>query len=280
MTAILCLPGQSAQADIFGDVARVITAPITLPAQTTINILRGDDPAAPGREVVNRAGSVVTQSSNEFQRAQSVFMQVPRDAIQNNLGGDWIRAYDALTASQRVQFELAATSGRFLGGCMQGQPCNLQQLTAAPLAAAMRDAYKMYSGYATPLTPSTIQILSSVVPMNVLQNARIAIGATPDFTVPGMLNAGWTVTGNGHAVTLGNVMIFSRPLNQNNLSDWVWLLHEMRHTEQYMSYSSDVLESIDGFAVAYISNSDAMEADAQNLAVQRMNYLCSQYTCR
>lgn len=280
VAAILTFAVQPAHADIFGDAVRVITAPITLPTETTIQILRRDDPAAPGKEVVNRAGVVVQRGSSEMQRAQDAFMGVPRDAIQNNLGGDWVRAYDTLTASQRVQFELATTSGRFLGGCMRGQPCNLQQLTAAPLAAAMRDAYKVYSGYATPLTPSTIQILSSVVPLNVLQNARIAVGVTPDFTVPGMLNAGWTVTGNGHAVTLGNVMIFSRELNPNDLNDWVWLLHELRHTEQYMSYSNDVLESIDGFAVAYISNSNGMEADAQATALQRMDYLCWRYGCR
>jgi len=124
-----------------------------------------------------------------------------------------------------------------------------------------------------------MRVLSAVVPMNILQNARTAIGATPDFTVPGMLNFGWSATGSGHAVTIGNLMIFSRQLSADNLNDWRWLLHELHHTEQYQSYSNDILESIDGFAVAYLSNYNALESDAENTAVQRLNTLCSIYVC-
>jgi hypothetical protein len=268
---------QQARAGFFDDVARVVTAPIRAPVEATINILRGDDPAAPFRGTLNSAGSVIQQSSQAFQKAHDVFIDAQRNAIRNNLGGDWIHAYDALTASQRVQFELAMTGGKFLGGCMQGQACGVRQLQAAPLAAALRDAYKAYQGFAGPLDSRVIQILSHVVPMNVLQAARITVGATPDMSVPGMLNAGHEVFGGGHAVTIANVIIFSRPINWADLNDWNWLLHELRHVEQYMQYSSNLLESIDGFAVDYMDHYNSIENDAQNTANSRqaaLNNIC------
>lgn len=254
-------------------VARTVTAPITLPLETTIQVLRRDDPAEPLRRAAGDAGAVVTQSVDVAQRVHQQIANVPRDAVQRNLGGDWVHAYDTLTGSQRVQAEMGFTAGRFLGGCLQGQPCSVNQLVAMPLAASLRDSYKIYIGQSVPLDPNLIRVLSRVVPIQTLYNARIAFAATPDFTAPGFLNAGYTVFGQGHAVTIGNLMVFSQPLNLNNRSDWNWLLHELRHTEQYASHSGDVFESIDGFAVDYLQYSGSMENDAQSTADARQGQL-------
>jgi hypothetical protein len=92
------------------------------------------------------------------------------------------------------------------------------------------------------------------------------IGNTPDFTVPGFLNSANEVFGTAHAVTIGNIMIFSRFPDLRYVNDWHWLLHEMRHIDQYMSFSAEALESIDGFAVDYIQNYKSMEHDADAAA--------------
>jgi hypothetical protein len=47
----------------------------------------------------------------------------------------------------------------------------------------------------------------------------------------------------------------------------------MFHIEQYMRYSGDPLESIDGFAVDYVDHYNQMESEAQNNAVARFNLL-------
>jgi len=143
----------------------------------------------------------------------------------------------------------------------------MDQLAAVPVAAAMRDAYKMYAPNAMPLDPQLINYLSRVVPMNVLLSARWTVGNVPNFTVPGFLNAGYEAAGRSHAVTLGNVMIFSQTPDPN--SDLTWMLHEMFHIEQYMRYSMDPLESIDGFAVEYVQHFNSMENEAENAAQQR-----------
>ena len=83
---------------------------------------------------------------------------------------------------------------------------------------------------------------------------------------------------DGHAVTIGNLIIFSREPDLTDYNDLLWLLHEIHHVEQYAKYSGDVLESIDGFALGYISNYSSIERDAQNSALYRIEQL--RYICR
>jgi hypothetical protein len=275
---ILLSSPSAALADFWSDVGRVITAPITLPTETTIQVLRRDDPAEPVRNAAGAAGSVVQQTTDVTQRVHNVIMNVPRDAVRTNLGNDWLTAYDSMTGAQRVQAEMGFTSGRFLGGCLQGQNCSVNQFVALPLAASLRDAYKVYIGQSHPLDPGSAALLSRVMPMNVVLNARLAYGATPDMTIPGFLNAGYELAGGGHAVTIGNLMIFSRPLNSSDQYDWLWLLHELRHSEQYARQSANVLESVDGFAVEYTQYANSLETDAENTAAQRLQQL--RYICQ
>jgi hypothetical protein len=267
----------SAQADLFKSVTKIVTAPITAPAKLAQDLARGTPP----KQIVQHQldlrvkpqGEVLRESVKVIEQGNQIVRNIPRHAIQN-LGGDWLKAYDILTASQRIQVELAFTGGRFLSACMiNTSNCDPRHLGAMPVAAAMRDAYKMYIQYGRPLDPQTIQVLSNVVPMPVLMAARITFGKTPDMTVPGFLNFGNSASGSDHAVTLANLMIFSTPPNLQTEDGWIWLLHELFHIEQYMRYSGHPLESIDGFAVDYVSHYRAMEDDAQSAAVARFNQL-------
>lgn len=251
------------------DVVRTVVAPVTAPVETTVRILQGDDPGHAVAGPWQAPGRVIDRGSQVFQQANDVFMRVPGDTIERNLGSDWRRAYNILTATQRVQFELATTSGRYLGGCLQGQGCNVNQLVAGPLAASLRDAYKVYWSHSQPFDDQLVQILSRVVPLQVARTARWVVGNTPDYTVPGFLNSGHRLFGGQHAVTIGNIMIFSTMPDLNTYSDWVWLLHELRHIEQYMSFDGEALESINGFAVDYVQHFNGLENDAVNISQTR-----------
>ncbi|MDO8365502.1 MAG: hypothetical protein Q7T20_01810 [Saprospiraceae bacterium] len=265
---------QECLSQFWKDAVKTIAAPITAPTQSTINILRGDDPKSAILSPWEPAGRVITKSSNTFQKAQDVFNNVSGNTIENTLGSDWRKAYETLTASQRVQFELTTTSGRFLGKCLQGGSCNINELVAGPLAASLRDAYKVYYNYSYPLPPQVVNILSTVMPREIAAGARWAVGNTPNFSVPGFLNYGNSVAGDGHAVTIGNIMIFSEWPNLNTVDGWEWLLHELHHFEQYKSFDyTNPFEGIDGFAVAYIKNHRAMENAAENVAFDRVKRL-------
>lgn len=256
------------------DIGKTLTAPITAPAQATINILKGDDPKKAILSPWEPAGRVITKASDKFQRAHDIFNNVSGNTIQNTLGSDWRKAYETLTASQRVQFELTTTSGRFLGKCLQGRPCSIDELVAGPLAAALRDSYKVYFNYSYPLPPNVVNTLSRVMPHHIATGARWAVGRTPDFTVPGFLNYGNSVAGSGHAVTIGNIIIFSEWPDLSTEAGWKWLLHELYHYEQYKSFNyTDPFEGIDGFAVQYIKNHKRMERAAENKAVERLRWL-------
>jgi hypothetical protein len=272
--ALLALSG-GADAGLFEQLRDAATAPIRAPVKAAQDIARGRPPSEIVQNQLNiqvGAPAVAAGSTLQLiQRGNDFIHNVPRDVIRSNLGEDWLRGYDTLTASQRVQQEIAFTSGRFLAQCAATRRCDIGRMSAVPVAAAMRDAYKVYIGHSSPLSPQLIQVLSRMVPMHVLNAARWTVGNTPDMTVPGFLNSAHSAFGQPHAVTLANVMIFSQMPDLNTASGAVWLLHELFHIEQYMRYSPDVLESIDGFAVDYIGNYNAMENEAQTNAEQRFN---------
>ena len=270
-----------ASADFFSDVGNAVTAPIRAPIQATQDLLQG----RPANEVVQNqlnlqvgAPAVAAGSAiNLIQQGNDFVNRVPRDVIQSNLGGDWLNAYDSLTASQRIRQEIAFTQGRFLSQCLATGACSVNQMTAMPLAASLRDAYKVYFPSSQPLNPQLVQILSRVVPYPVVASARWTIGSVPNFTIPGFLNAGHEMMGQGFAVTVGNIMIFSQAPDLSTQDGVTWLLHEMFHIEQYMRYSGNLLESVDGFAVDYISNYDGMENEAQSNAEARYANLYQQW---
>lgn len=263
--------------DIFSDIADIALAPITAPFEATKAIIEGDDPTKVVTDPIQSGGRVINQVVQDVERVHDVISQSSRDLISNNLGDDWARGFDILTSSQRISFEMQMTGGRFLGDCLQSGQCDVRKVAALPVAAAMRDAYKMYIDYSSPLDPQLQQYLSVVVDWRVVSQARITVGSTPDFTIPGFLNAAYEASGSGHAVTLGNLMVFSRQPDLSTCDDFIWLLHEMRHIQQYMGYSNNVLESIDGFAVDYIDNYGGMEDDAEATAQQQILQLESYY---
>lgn len=271
-TTLLINVSVNSYGQFWKDVGRAVTAPITAPFETTKRIVQGNNVKDAIVGPWQPAGRLIQQGSQVFQTAQNVFTRVEGSVIERTLGSGWRKGYEALTASQRVQFELATTSGRYLGGCLAGQQCTTTQLVAGPLAASLRDAYKVYFNYSYPLPPQIVQVLSTVMPQDVAMSARWAVGSTPNFTVPGFLNFGNEAFGSsGHAVTIGNVMIFSRWPDLSTTSGWNWLLHELRHIEQYKRYNyTEPFEAIDGFCVEYVRNWKNLEQDAETTAQARL----------
>lgn len=272
-----CTSAGPASAWSLGDALNDAVNTVTAPVQDTVKVLQGDDPATVVQNRIDQQGQVIQHTMDAAEEVHDKVLSVSRQAIASTLGDDWAQDFDTLTSSERVQFEMQLTAGRFLGGCLHGQPCSVQQISAMPLAAALRDAYKVYWPYSGSLDPQLQQFLSPAVPWQVLQTARISIGGSPDLTVPGMLNAGYEAFNQGHAVTIGNIMIFSHNLDFNDCRDVHWLIHELRHVSQYMGYSSDVLESIDGFAVDYMTSYNSMEDDAEGAAVAGIQTLDQAY---
>lgn len=267
----------SAGAGILDDVAKVVTAPITAPYEATKRVIEGDDPTKVITRPLHSGGRVIQQSANAIQTVNDRVIGFQRKLIRDNLGRDWERGFNLLTNSDRITTEMALTSGRYLGGCMQGRNCNPLQITAMPLAAALRDAYKVYWGYSVPLDMRLKHTLSVAVPPYILNSSRVVIGKTPNLTVPGFLNAANKTFGHDHAVTIGDMIIFSRFPQVNNCNDLYWFLHELQHVAQYMGYSNQPLEAIDGFSVEYVRNYSRVERNADNTADRWLSRLNNAY---
>lgn len=271
--------GTSVQAGFFEQLRDAATAPIRAPANAVQDIARGRPPSEIVQNQMNmQVGAPAVAAGTGLQliqRGYEFIQSIPRDFIRSSLGEDWLRGYDRLAASQRVQQEMSFTMGRYLAHCAANRQCSPEQAAAMPVAAALRDAYKTYITYSIPLPPQFEALLGRAVPPRVLGVARWAVGNAPDFSLPGYLNSSHTAYGQAHAVTVGNVMIFSRMPNLANADDVIWFLHELSHIEQYMSYSDNWLEAIDGLSIDYILNYSTLEKHAQDSALERYKTLSS-----
>jgi hypothetical protein len=106
-----------AHADFLKDIGKAVIAPITAPAQLAKDVIHGRPPNAIVQNQLNiRVGAPAVAAGSTLQliqRGNAIVHSIPRTLISNNLGGDWLRGYDALTASQRIQQELNNAVARY-----------------------------------------------------------------------------------------------------------------------------------------------------------------------
>jgi hypothetical protein len=272
--AALFLAYHQAAAFTWKDGLNIAVPGITVPFDTGQRVMRGEDPVPGLVEPLHSWGRSAEATIEFRQRVHDTFLRVPREAIRSTLGEDWSRAYDAITFAPRVQNELTSTGGRYLGRCLQGMACGPQTLVAGPVAALLRDAYKVYYPMSKPISPDLARALRGAADPEALQIARYVINAPPELNLPGFLNTvNEYIMNQAFAVTVGNVMIFSRELSMDDGGDVEWLLHEIGHISQYMRYSTNVFEAIDGFSVDYVLHFNRMERDAKRAAERGMEEL-------
>src|SRR3954469_5258805 len=152
--------GTCAQAGFFEKLRDAATAPVRAPAQAVQDVIHGRPPSEVVQNQLNiqvGAPAVAAGSAIQLiQKGHDFVQSIPRDFIANNLGGDWLRGYDTLTASQRLQQEMSFTMGRYLAQCAATRQCSPDQAVAMPVAAALRDAYKVYFNYSRPIDPQLV----------------------------------------------------------------------------------------------------------------------------
>lgn len=257
-----------AHADLWGDVTKTAkqvgeaaVKTVTVPTQTVIDTVQGRDPARASREAVQSNGRAVVQGADMIQRGHNLVYNTPRSVIRSGLGEDWEDAYVFLTTAPRLQHQMATTGARFAGLCMQGRRCNPEVVAAIPVSAALHDAYDVYAPHARPLPPDLKRAMFGVVPTQIIEDVRFVLGNLPDLTLPGFLNSAHQAGGSDHAVTIGNIVVFSRAPDVLDEADLHWVLHEVRHVQQYRE-----LGGIDGFAFAYVKDWSALEDDAEDAA--------------
>ncbi|MES2478488.1 MAG: hypothetical protein V4561_05350 [Bacteroidota bacterium] len=240
---------------------KVTTAPYQALANTGQVIIGNAKPAdiyKPYQEVVTTAGSTlpgVVEVLNEPQKYLTQKAQEYATSIGGNTGAF---IFDIGTFTNRYYSELANAGAQNINGILQGQ--NPFQLTAAPLAAAIRAAKERYSSSARPLPDDVKNALRNYFSQTTLDNARYAIGKV-EITLPNFIGQGAKFMGNdGYAVTVDNIIVFnSDPGSYSSNANW-WA-HEITHVQQYEQLG------IETFSFNYIRDfGRSLESEAVNNA--------------
>ena len=139
----------------------------------------------------------------------------------------------------------------------------LEAAATAQLTAALNHAYATHIPRSRPLPEPVRDFLRGLIPDEVLNSARYTV-STEEITLPGLLNHGnRELLGQDHAVSIENLIIFSREPTFERPGDARWWAHELGHHLQYRR-----LGGVAGFAAEYVRNFQALEQEAESYGVR------------
>ena len=170
--------------------------------------------------------------------------------------------FDASSFAPRFMSELDQAGVNASANILRGQ--NPLQLTAAPLAAAIRAAHAVHAPNARPLPDDVRAGLSVFFRPETLQRAKYAVG-TIQITLPNLLGQGNRLMGDGFAVVVDDIIVFNqRAPGFDEPNAMHWWAHEVTHVAQYRDFG------IERFAWEYLRDMGRNiegEADQQGAAV-------------
>jgi hypothetical protein len=138
-------------------------------------------------------------------------------------------------------------------------------LAQQQLAAALSRAYAAHIDNARPLPADVQQFLRGILPDEIIARARFTV-SNDATTLPGLLNQGHRAyMQQDNAVSIDNLIIFSREPTFASGTDARWWAHELGHHLQYRQ-----LGSIEGFAREYVLSFQKLEADAERYGEQAL----------
>lgn len=181
-----------------------------------------------------------------------------------------VSKYLLLTTSICISFHAIADSSApaKLGAGDSWQPLFADVLNIAgdQLSAALTQAYAAHIKSSRPLPPEVKTLLHGIVPENIIERARFTV-SNDEQSLPGLLNLGNRVyMHQDNAVSIDNLIIFSREPTLDKATDARWWAHELGHHLQYQQ-----LGGITGFAHRYVQDYEAMERDAENFGEKAMH---------
>lgn len=238
-----------ARADIFGDAlhaiggaaqtgARLVTAPV----QTVINAVKSptlSSVTAPWKAVgSSAAGTIDAAASLSNAPQQFLYDKAKSFASLGGSAGSFI--FDVGTFQQNLIRGLEQSGVHDIANTLRLQ--NPLQVTAAPLAAAIRAAHDRYNTDARPIPDDVKAKLAAFIDAGTLQRGRFTIGNV-EITLPSLIgNGSRFFGGDRYAVTVDDIIVF--PVNAG--TDYAWWAHELTHVGQYKAMG------IDAFAYRYV----------------------------
>lgn len=134
----------------------------------------------------------------------------------------------------------------------------LGALAAAQLQVELEHAYRHHIDSSLPLPPEVAQFLRGLLPDDIIDAARYTVSLDAP-TLPDLLNRGnRELLGLDHAVSVRNLVIFSREPTFASAGDARWWAHELGHHLQYQRWG------VEGFAQRYVTDFQALEREAES----------------
>ena len=200
--------------------------------------------ASSAGQSVNLTSTAVTDPQRYlFDRAQAF-------ARLAGAPGEFI--FDVGTFANQYYTDLANSGVQNIGGILQGQ--NVFQLSAAPLAAAIRAARDRHAAGAQPLPDNMKAALRGHFDESTLSRAKYAVGSI-QITLPNFIGRGAKLFGTDHAVTVDDIIVFNATPPSFGEAKF-WWVHELTHVQQYERMG------IEAFAYEYMRNHQRLEDDA------------------
>lgn len=168
--------------------------------------------------------------------------------------------FDLTTFSQNFFNQLAPTGAAAVANVLRGS--NPLQLTAAPLATAIRAARERHVANAKPLPDDVKKALAGVFSQATLSRAKFVVGRI-EITLPNFIGKGPRFMGGGNAVVVDDIIVFPKP-PKSFAKNSFWWTHEITHVEQYKRWG------VESFAYRYardVGASIEKEADDKGESV-------------
>lgn len=240
----------------------------TAPYQSLMNagkVLTGNGNASqiyqPYKDLAKSVGGTTQQLGSLGSDPQNYLYQKAEQFAQQAGGESGAFIFDVATFTNQYYNELANAGVQNLGATLQGK--NILEISAAPLAAALRAARESHLTNSHPIPDDVKNALRGRFSDQLLAKARYAIG-TLQITLPNFIGKGQAYMGGNHsyAVVVGEIIVFnSAPPAYADQSFW-WA-HEMTHVEQFNRLGFET------FAYRYlVSAGSEIEGEADATASQ------------
>ncbi len=136
-------------------------------------------------------------------------------------------------------------------------------LATSELSNALTQAYTAHIASARPLPAEVKHFLHGIIPDEAIERARFTV-SNDSQTLPGILNQGHRAyMEQDNAVSIDNLIIFSREPTFQSATDARWWAHELGHHLQYQRWGG-----IPGFARQYVLGFQGIEREAETYGDQ------------
>ncbi|MET0379735.1 MAG: hypothetical protein ABW049_12155 [Spongiibacteraceae bacterium] len=145
-------------------------------------------------------------------------------------------------------------------------------LATGELSTALAQAYATHISSARPLPDEVKRFLRGLIPDEFIERARFTV-SNDSLTLPGILNQGnRAYLEQDNAVSIDNLVIFSREPTFESATDARWWAHELGHHMQYKRWGG-----IPGFARQYVLDFQGVEREAETYGEQAIEKYVDQH---